>query len=262
MAEDREPARWLYLLHGVFGAGRNWASVARRLVRACPEWGAVLVDLRQHGASQGFAPPHGLQRAAADLAALANGTGRSATAVLGHSLGGKVALVFARDHGRDLESVWVVDSTPAATEPGGSAWDMLRILRRLPGRFVSRPGAIRALEAKGVAPRVAQWMGTNLEPVPDSEDAYRWRFDLDAIEELMQDFFRTDLWPLVDDPPGDFGLHFIKAEESNVVTETAATRLEAAARRTGRVRLHRLEGGHWLNADNPDGVVELLTREL
>src|SRR4051812_24710793 len=52
-APGRTPERWLLVLHGIYGAGRNWGSIARRLVEARPEWGAVLVDLRMHGQSRG-----------------------------------------------------------------------------------------------------------------------------------------------------------------------------------------------------------------
>ena len=38
------PQSWRYVLHGIFGAGKNWGSVARRLVAARPDWGALLVD--------------------------------------------------------------------------------------------------------------------------------------------------------------------------------------------------------------------------
>ena len=61
------PDAWLYLLPGIYGAGRNWGSVMRRWVQERPDWGAVLIDLRGHGASQGFSPPHTLESAAADL---------------------------------------------------------------------------------------------------------------------------------------------------------------------------------------------------
>src|SRR5512142_1296285 len=67
-ATETTPARWLYVLHGIFGAGRNWASIMRRLVRERPEWGAVLVDLREHGRSGGFPPPHTVATAAGDVA--------------------------------------------------------------------------------------------------------------------------------------------------------------------------------------------------
>src|SRR6201999_468457 len=57
--KEATPSRWLLVLHGIFGSGRNWGSIARRLVEARPEWGAVLVDLRLHGQSrEGFGAPH------------------------------------------------------------------------------------------------------------------------------------------------------------------------------------------------------------
>ena len=61
----------MFVLHGIYGAGRNWASIARRFVQRRNEWGIVLVDLRLHAGSQGFPPPHTLAACAADLARLA-----------------------------------------------------------------------------------------------------------------------------------------------------------------------------------------------
>ncbi|MFW6331186.1 MAG: alpha/beta fold hydrolase, partial [Gemmatimonadota bacterium] len=93
VAEGEHPGQWLAVLHGIYGAGRNWASVARALVGARPGWGAVLVDLREHGESVGFEPPHTLESTAADLDGLEAGP---VEAVLGHSFGGKIALLRAR----------------------------------------------------------------------------------------------------------------------------------------------------------------------
>jgi hypothetical protein len=56
-------------------------------------------------------------------------------------------------------------------------------------------------------------------------------------------------------------IHFIKAEKSSVLSEEACARIERAGRETGRVFLHRLEGGHWVNADNPEGVLRLILQE-
>lgn len=257
------PARWLYVLHGIFGAGRNWRSVVQRVVRGRPEWGAVLVDLREHGRSVGFQPPHALAAAAGDLEGLVRATGLPATAVLGHSFGGKVALLFAREHARaaGVEQLWIVDSTPAPVpSPRGSAWAMLELLRRHPGPFPSRGEAVATLEAEGVASGVAQWVSSNLQP--DGAGALRWRLDLDALEALLRDFFRADLWDVVEDPPGNVRIHFLKAEASDVLPEAVAERIQAAGGRNGRVDLHRIAGGHWLNADNPEAVEALLAREL
>jgi esterase len=253
---DGEPGKWLYVLHGIFGAGRNWATVARRVTRERSDWGALLVDLRQHGGSQGFAAPHTVGAAAADLARLGEATGGAPAAILGHSFGGKVALAAARLGLPRLRQIWVVDSTPDAREPGGSAWEMLEVVRSLPDGFGSRDEAIDGLVARGVASPVAQWMATNLV----SDDAgYRWRFDLDAMDALIRDFFDLDLWAVVEDPLDDVTLHFVKAEESSVLSPAAAARIEGAGE---RVHLHRVAGGHWVNADNPDALVELLVAEL
>src|SRR5688500_8745529 len=62
---DATPERWLLVLHGIYGSGRNWGTIARRLVEARPEWGVLLVDLRNHGQSRGFPGPHTLAAAAA-----------------------------------------------------------------------------------------------------------------------------------------------------------------------------------------------------
>src|SRR5437667_10900659 len=102
-SNGRAPKKHLVTLHGAFGAGRNWGAIARRLVLARPEWGVVLADLRLHGDSQGFSPPHTLDAAAADIDELGRTLGFSFDAVLGHSLGGKVALRDAARHARALQ---------------------------------------------------------------------------------------------------------------------------------------------------------------
>jgi esterase len=257
-AKDREPERWLLVLHGIYGSGRNWGTIARRLVEARPEWGALLVDLRNHGGSRGFAPPHTVAAAAADVERLVRHLDFHAAAVLGHSFGGKVALTYAAGHGGELRQVWVMDSTPAVREPEGSAWRMIETVRALPAEFASRQEAVDGIVAAGYPDGVAQWFAINLEPV---EGRYRWRIDLDAMEEMLRDFFRTDLWPTVERPPEGVEIHFVKATRSNTLDEASVRRVEAAAA-TGRVHLHHLEGGHWINTDNPEGVIDLLGRLL
>lgn len=255
-AEGRSPENWLAVLHGIYGAGRNWGSVARGLVEAREDWGVVLVDLREHGESVGFEPPHTLERTASDLEALEAPGG--VRAMLGHSFGGKIALLRARDD-EALEQVWVVDSTPERREPEGGAWEMLGVLRRVPGSFEDRDAAVRALQDEGVARPVASWMTTNLDW---RDEAYRWKLDLDTMEALLLDFFRIDLWDIVESPRPGLELHFIRATESSILGLEQMERIRAAGHGTGRVFLHDVAGGHWLNADNPDALVELLAQRL
>jgi esterase len=253
----------LFVLHGIFGAGRNWASVARRVVKARTDWEAVLVDLRQHGESRSLPPPHTIETAAADLGELADELGSAPTAVLGHSFGGKVALLFAGGAAganalRSLRQVWVVDSTPEARPPAGSAWEMLQLVRTLPTRFTTRDDLIRRLVAGGVREPVARWMATNLEP---ADGGFRWRFDLEALEQLLLSFSETDAWDVVETPPPNVEIHLVKAEESSVLSGAALARAERATQ-NGRTFVRRVAGGHWVNAENPDAIEQLLVQRL
>ncbi len=254
-SDTRAPQRRLVVLHGAFGAGHNWRTIARTLVRQRPDWSVILPDLRLHGASQGFLPPHTLRTAASDIAALTQAMGTRADAILGHSLGGKIALRYAADYPRGLQEVWVVDATPAPEPHVGSAWQMLRTVRALPSEFDSRTDAAAALVRGGFTPVVAQWMTSNLEQV---DRRYRWRLDFNAIEELLNDASAADLWSVVANTARATTLHFIKATDSDILSPEALQRLHTA----GGMSIHELVGGHWIQTDNPDAVGGLLTEHL
>lgn len=255
-------AHTLLMLHGIYGRGRNWQSIAQRLVAARTDWRALLVDLRLHGQSPTFEPPHTVLRAADDVRVLAEAVGAEGAdvrAVLGHSFGGKVAIALARPLAGTLTQIWVIDSTPEAKPPTGSAWDMLLHVRSLPATFNSRADLVGGLEHFGWGEANAQWMATNLRYV---NGRFEWALDFDAITAMLENFFDTDLWDVVEQPPPGVHFHFVKATESSTLNEPACARLERAGAANGQVSLHRLQGGHWLHADNPEGVVDLLARHL
>ncbi|HWL86857.1 MAG TPA: alpha/beta fold hydrolase, partial [Polyangiaceae bacterium] len=147
-APERAPERWILFLHGIFGSGNNFRTLARRWVGAEPNLGLVLVDLRMHGRSQGFAPPHTVAAAAHDLFGIEEAiAARSAPAkgavvgVVGHSFGGKVALAYVAAKQGALERAWIIDSTPGARPNAAGSETTLRVyrlLRALPESFPSR----------------------------------------------------------------------------------------------------------------------------
>jgi esterase len=258
-SDDSEPAQWLLVLHGIYGSGRNWATIARRLVEARPEWGVILVDLRLHGGSLGLDPPHTLAAAAADVAALVDQLGLQAAAILGHSFGGKVALVYARAHSQGVRQIWVIDSTLEIREPSGSAWRLTEVVRGLPDRFPSREALTESIAPHGFSAPLASWLGMNLERDGDS---FRWKLDWEGAEQMLRDYFRSDVWDVVEAPPAGTEIHIVGASESNSLTDSDRKRIERAAALNGATVLHDVEGGHWINVDNPDVVVDLLVRTL
>src|ERR1700722_1062747 len=79
------------ILHGLFGAARNWAGVGRRLAQ---QYRVIALDLRNHGASP-WAPAMGYAEMAQDVRAAMRKRGHLRYALIGHSLGGKVAMMAA-----------------------------------------------------------------------------------------------------------------------------------------------------------------------
>jgi pimeloyl-ACP methyl ester carboxylesterase len=245
------------MLHGIYGRGRNWQGIARALVAARPEYGCWLVDLPHHGDSGPGAHGDTVTGIAADLDAWLTAQGLALDAILGHSYGGKIALAVAGLESPKPLQVWIIDSTPEIKDPSGSAWTMLELIRRLPARFASRDEAVSAIVAGGYPLGVAQWMGTNL--VRD-EDAFAWRLNFDVMERLLNDFFTTDLWHVVEAPAANLDIHFIKASESSAISPDAVRRIEAAS--SDRVHLHHRDGGHWIHAESPEVVTALLVEYL
>src|SRR6202021_1669604 len=80
------------ILHGLFGAARNWAGIARRLAQ---QYRVIALDLRNHGASP-WAPAMGYAEMAEDVRAAMRKRGHPRYALIGHSLGGKGAMTAGR----------------------------------------------------------------------------------------------------------------------------------------------------------------------
>ena len=245
---------WLFFLHGILGSGANWRTIARRLVAARPEWGALLVDLRMHGRSQGAPPPQTVAAAADDLVRLAAESGLPVAGVVGHSFGGKVALALRGKLA--LDTIWVLDATPGPrAEPKDdpdSAQHVLDALRQLPRLLPDRAAFVEAMTGRGFSRGLADWLAMNLEA---ADGGYRLRLDLDAVGELLADFYRRDLWSALESGPG--AMHLVIAARSRALDQ--ADRRRAAAL---PIAVHTLDAGHWLHMEAPDALLALLSAEL
>ena len=254
-----EPTRRIGMLHGSFGSGRNLGKFAKQLLALRPNYAATLIDLPGHGKSSGVMGEPSLRGCAELVAGVAEEVG-GFDVVLGHSLGGKIALHLLGVVGVGLESVWVIDSTPAVIEERGEAQAMLDVVAAMPDEFVQRAQAVAMLEEAGVAGSVAQWMATNLER-EEGGGPFRWRFDRVFMQGLLDDFYGSDLWGLLE---GDDGaeVHFVRALGSGLMTGDSVERIRGMEGAAGRVNLHEMEGGHWLHVDNPGGLSRLIAERL
>ncbi len=261
-APGAAPSSWMLFLHGIFGTGANWRTFARRWTAERPTWGAVLVDLRMHGRSQGFAPPHTVAATAADLCALEASVPGPVRGVTGHSFGGKVALAYVAARRGDLERAWILDSTPGARiDRHGSETTLhvLEILASLPRELPSREAFEEALAAKGIEPALVAWLAMNVGPAP-GDAGYVFRLDLSAIRALLDDYFAKDAWPVIESPPGTVRVGLVIGGRSRVFDEADRERASrAAAEHADRVDVHTIEAaGHWVHVDAPDALLAIL----
>jgi esterase len=260
-AQGAAPSRFLLVLHGLLGRGSNWRTLTRALVEAHPSWGAALVDLRMHWDSQGFSSPHTVEAAALDLESVAVKLPGPLDAVLGHSLGGKVALAYAGLK-KPLSHLVLLDTNPGPREEGRGSETTLAVLhalRGLRGPWPTREAFVRELEAAGQPSAMARWLAMNLLR---TEGGFRLGLELDAMEALLQDVFTRDDWALLESPPEGLQVAVILGGRSRTVEGADRARLVRLAKE-GKLRLTVLEAaGHWVHVDDPAGTLRAVSEAL
>ncbi len=103
--------RQLLILHGLFGMGDNWASLAKEWAEH--GWEVHALDARNHGRSPHH-PEHNYDAMVADTLAYMDLHSIEKPVVLGHSMGGKTAMHLAVTHPGRVEALVVVDIAPKA----------------------------------------------------------------------------------------------------------------------------------------------------
>ncbi|XP_021765204.1 protein ABHD11-like [Chenopodium quinoa] len=274
-----------FILHGLLGSARNWRSFARNLssylsTNSSSEWRLVLVDLRNHGNSaavQDLRPPHDLDNAAADLANLVKSQGWDwPDVVIGHSLGGKVALQFAQggssgDYGDSIslpKQLWVLDSVPGVGNPEDSSGEVekvLETLQSLPSQIPSRKWLVEHMIKLGFSKSLSEWLGTNLKKSNGHET---WAFNLEGAFQMFNSYREKDYWPLLENPPRGMEISIVQAENSDRWDPCVIQRLESLIRKErdgseGKFSLHVLpNAGHWVHVDNPKGLLEIIAPRI
>ena len=225
----------LLIAHGLFGSGRNWGAIAKRLsdVRR-----VVAVDMRNHGESE-WSDDHSYAAQARDLAEVIEAQGGAAD-VIGHSMGGKAAMVLALERPEAVTSVLVADIAPRAY--GHTQRDLIEAMRGVDLSAVERRSQADARLAEAVPDRgVRAFLLQSLDVAEG-----RWRLNLDALDAAMDDLVG---WS---EPEGryDGPTLFLRGGASEYVSEED----EPAIRRLfPEARVETVpKAGHWLHAERPD----------
>ncbi len=251
--------RSVVFLHGLFGQGRNFTAAAKALA---PGLASVLVDLPNHGHSPWIGEAGYLAVAdavAPVLAGLRDRTG-AAPHLVGHSMGGKVAMVLALRRPELVDRLVVVDIAPAVSEGAGEFEHLLDSLARLDLAAVQRRSdADDALRADIPDDRVRGFLLQNLRPRSGADaDAagggFGWQADLALLRRSLPEIGGfPDLTGL---PPFDRPVLWLAGARSRYVGPEHDATMRALFPRTTLVTVKN--AGHWLHADQPEAFASAL----
>ncbi len=226
----------LLIVHGLFGSARNWGVISKRLADTRR---TVTVDMRNHGASF-RAPTHGYDDLAGDLAEVISGNGGRMD-VLGHSMGGKAAMMLALTQPELVDRLVVADIAPVAY--GHSQSHLIEAMRGLDlADLASRGEADRRLAATVDDPGVRAFL---LQSLDLKAQPPQWRLNHDVLEAEMQ---RITGWPQID-ARFDGPTLFLSGANSDYVQPAYRDKIKALF---PNARFARIPGaGHWLHAEKP-----------
>jgi esterase len=233
----------LLILHGLFGSGRNWAAIAKPLADMHR---VFLLDLRNHGASP-WADSMRYPEMAADVLAFIRARKLGPVALMGHSMGGKAAMLAALVEPRAIERLVVVDVAPVAREPALLAY--VRAMAAVDLSRVTRRNEVDPLLASAV-PSAAE-RGFLLQNLVIEDGKARWRINLEAIDSAMPDIAGwPDNLPASSYPGPSLFIAGAKSDYIRPQDEPAIRRLFP------RAEIVRIPGaGHWVHAEAPEAFL-------
>lgn len=232
----------LIVLHGIFGSLDNWRTFAKDMEDA---FQVFILDLRNHGHS----PHHDIFNypvMAEDLKLFMGQVGIPSAHLMGHSMGGKVAMQFAESYPQKVDRLVAVDIAPKAYPPWhGHIFDALLPLDL--SRFSSRKEIDRAIAPKIESLPVRMLLLKNVTRGDDRK--FRWKLHLEAIHRNYDDIGKPPLLTRSFPRP----TLFVKGEHSGYILPEDEARIRQFY---PHARIATIAGAdHWVHADAPQAFL-------
>lgn len=224
----------LLIVHGLYGSGRNWGVIAKRLSNERP---VVAVDMRNHGDSP-KTETHSYPEMAQDLADVIDSLGGKAD-VLGHSMGGKTSMVLALNAPEKVNSLIVADIAPTAYTH--SQIQFIEAMRAVDLNAVSkRSDAVEQL-ARTVTDTTLQSFLTQSLDIKNRA----WKLNLDTLAKEMPKILS---FPEVEGSYTGPTL-FLTGANSDYVQPQHRPRIKELFPKARFAKIP--DTGHWLHAEKP-----------
>ncbi len=238
--------------HGLFGQGRNWSTVGRGL--ADSGWLVALPDLPNHGRSGWTDPVDYGQMAEAVAGEFHRLGGASRWALVGHSMGGKVAMRLALDHPDLVERLCVVDIAPAAQPEPSPFARYVEAMRSVDlDRLTGRERADAQLTDAVPDPAVRAFLLQNLRRYPADGGRWRWQMNLAVLGDQLD---RVGGWPEPTNRPYPGPVLWVAGARSDYVRPEHGPVMRALFPQARLVTVKN--AGHWVHSEQPEVFSSIL----
>jgi pimeloyl-ACP methyl ester carboxylesterase len=238
-------SKHLLILHGLFGMGDNWVTLARKFADFYTVW---LPDMRNHGNS-----PHSHEIdyciMAEDIAAFMHTHDIDKASLIGHSMGGKTAMMFAVEHPQLVHDMVIVDIGPGATTAFTNHAEILHAIQST----VFTPDSTRHAIEAGLSARIGNQRAVKLlmkNIIRSANGVLQWKLSHEAIS--ANAFRLTEAIH----PAGSFTgrVLLVKGELSVYVTDEDVELMYDIFPLLSVITIP--EAGHWVHAENPEAFYQ------
>ncbi len=179
----------MIVLHGLLGSSRNWLSTGRDLAK---HFHVFALDARNHGKSP-HAPEMTYEVMMNDIIAWMDAQGLARATVVGHSMGGKTAMLLACRHPERVERLVVVDIAPKDYFWVAHRGEFAAMTELDLASLTSRSEAELRFEARVAHLGMRKFLSTNLER--DDAGSWRWQINLPVLTESLAVMEKNSLQP-------------------------------------------------------------------
>ena len=237
--------------HGLFGQGKNWTQVGKAL---SSEHRVLLLDMPNHGRSP-WTEKFDYVELADMVAAQLEPEGP--VALVGHSMGGKIAMCLALRHPEQVERLAVVDVAPVAYPSGREFVGYIETMRSMDLSAVERRDQAEEALRDAVPNRVVR--SFLLQNLRRTDDGWHWQLNLDLLGESMDGL---TAWPgeALGDASYDGPVLWVGGARSDYISDEHAVEMDRRFPRNRRVLVK--DAGHWVHSEQPEVFLEVMRRFL
>ena len=241
----------IIILHGLYGISDNWVGIGKRLSE---NFTVYLPDLRNHGQSP-FSPTMNYPSMADDLGEFIETNELPAPVIIGHSMGGKVAMQFALDNPDIPSRLVVVDISPGTYPLETIHLDVLQAMMSVDFTSISSRSEVEHHISLWIPDRRLQlFIMKNL--YRKTRTSFGWRLNLTAINDNLEALAEG----VISHRPFTLPVLFIKGGRSGYIRPEDNPPIHEYFPNSEIKEIK--DAGHWVHADTPIELSAILSQFL